>query len=181
MSKIWKTPVSIPDWVEVSIDKNLIVVKWPKWELSYNFPEQVSISNEDWKLIFAVSDISYWNYRWLTRSLVNNMITWVTSWYEIKLLILWVWFSAKVEWKKLILNLWFSHPVSYSIMDWVDVNVDKDPKWNPLLIVSWIDKQAVWQTATQIRAFKKPEPYKWKWIRYVDEVVKMKAWKTAKK
>ncbi len=181
MSKIWKTPIVIPAWVDVKINDCLITVKGPKWELSYSFPKEVAISQEDSNLIFSLHDELYWNYWWLARSLVNNMVEWVIKWYEIKLLILWVWFSAKVEWKKLLLNLGFSHPVVYDIIDWILITVDKDPKWNPLVVISGIDKQAVWQTAAQIRALKKPEPYKWKWIRYIDEVVKMKAWKTAKK
>ncbi len=183
MSKIWKTPVKIPEWVSVTIDdaKKYIKVVGPKWELEYTYPSVVSIEQKDALLVFNIESEEYKNYWGLVRSLVNNMIEWVYKWYEKKLLILWVWYWAKLEWKDLVLSLGFSHPIRYTIPEWITVVVDKDPKWNPLLIISGIDKQLVWQVAAKIRDYKRPEPYKWKWIRYLWEVIKMKAWKTAKK
>lgn len=79
------------------------------------------------------------------------------------------------------MQLGFSHPVNYPIPEGINIQVDKDPKGNPLLIIEGIDKQLVGETTAKIRDFKRPEPYKGKGIRYLGEVVKMKAGKSAKK
>ncbi len=181
MSKIWKSSISIPDGVTITVSWQSVTVVWPKWQLSYTVLDCITIQKDDTSISFSIwndEDKKFWG---LTRTLVANMVEWVVSWYEKKLLILGVWFAAKVEGTNLILNVWFSHPVSYAIASWITLTVDKDPKWNPTLLVSWIDKQLVWQTAAQIRDIKRPEPYKWKGIRYANEIVKMKAWKTSKK
>lgn len=181
MSRIWKKPINIPSWVEVKIDWNSIIVKWPKGQLIQKLLEQVKIDIIDNQIKVSVISDEYKNLWWLYRTLINNMINWVTNWYEKKLLVIWVWYWAKLQWKKLILNLGFSHPVEYNIPEWVQISVEKDVKWNDVITIKGIDKQLVWQVAAQIRDLKRPEPYKWKWIRYIDEVVKQKVWKQSKK
>jgi large subunit ribosomal protein L6 len=91
------------------------------------------------------------------------MIVWVSNWYELNL------------------SLWFSHPVLFPIPAWVAVATEKDVKGNDILTLTSINKELLWKFASDLRLLKKPEPYKGKWIRYFDEVVKIKAWKTAKK
>ena len=185
MSRIGKLPITIPWGVEVKIHDREIVIKWPKGELKYNFLKDVIVEvvendknkqievelNEWW-------DVKFW---WLTRSLIANMVEWVTKWYEKKLMVLWVWFGAKLEWNKLVLSLGLSHKVNYEWPKEVKITAEKAPKWEDILTITWIDKQKVWEIASKIRSFKKPEVYKWKWIRYIDEVIKLKAWKTWKK
>ena len=181
MSRIGKTPVTIPSWVNVSVDGLKVTVNWPKWTLSFEHRPEINVKIE-WDLILVSKKtddkFTAWLY-WLTRTLIQNMVDWVTKWFEKRLQIIWVWFSAKVQWSKLNLTLWFSHPVEVDIEEWITVAMDQKEK--NLIIVSGIDKQKVWQFSANIRRLKKPEPYKWKWIRYVDEYVLRKAWKSAAK
>ena len=181
MSRIWKLPITLPDWVEVSIKDNTVKVKWPKGELSYSYPEYVKVSENEWIINVEVESSDYNNLWWLVRSLINNMVVWVKDWFTKKLEIIWVWYNAKIEWKSIVLNLWYSHPIKYDIPEWIQASVDKDSKWNILLTISWVDKQLVWQVAANIRFLRLPEPYKGKWVRYQWETVKIKVWKTAKK
>ena len=181
MSKIWKTPINIPDNVTVDISWNRIVISWPKGEQSLDFVSCVNIEKNENIIQLSVSSDKYYNYRWLTRSLVANIVEWVSKWFEKKLMILWVWFTSEVKWDELELNVWYSHKVQFPIPKWITITVEKDPKWHPIVTVQWIDKQLVGQTSAKIRDIRKPEPYKWKWIRYLHESVKMKAWKSGKK
>ena len=109
------------------------------------------------------------------------MVEWVTHWYEKKLLIMWVWYGAKLEWQNLILSIGFSHKVKFPIPSSIQIRVEQDPKWNTVLTLNGIDKQYLWEIASNIKALKKPEPYKWKWIRYFDQFIKLKPGKAAKK
>ncbi len=181
MSRIWKLPVSLPEWVTAELNGSEIKVTWPKWNLSYVFPSEVDVELSDSAINFSISSDENKNLWWLVRSIVNNMVEWVNNWFEKSLLVIWVWYSAKVEWNTVVLNLWYSHPINFKLPEWVTAAVDKDSKWNIILKVMWIDKQVVWQVAANIRELRMPEPYKWKWIRYQWEHVKMKVWKTAKK
>lgn len=181
MSRIWKLPVNVPADVNVNITDKTIVVKWPKWELSYTFPEQVNVVNSDNIITVSVVSDEFKNLWGLVRSLIFNMVVWVTQWYSKKLIVIWVWYNVKLEWKKLVLNLWYSHPIDYPLPDWISANVEKDPKGNTILTIEWINNQIVWQVAANIRSLRLPEPYKGKWVRYEWEVIKLKAWKTAKK
>ncbi len=183
MSRIGRKPVIIPEGVNVDVktEERYIKVKWPKGELEYRWPKWVIVSLEENKVVVNVEDEDYKNLWWLVRTLINNMVEGVTKWFEKRLVVVWVWYSAKVQGKKLVLNLWYSHPIEYEIPEGITITTEKDQKWNDIIVVSWIDKQLVWQTAAVIRSFRKPEPYKWKGIRYIDEVIKLKAWKQAKK
>ena len=181
MSRIWKLPIEIVDWVEISIKDNKITVKWPKWELNYSYPYWVKVEKEEKLLKVSVISDNYKNLWWLVRTLVFNMIEWVTKWFEKKLLILWVWFNWKSQWQKLTLNLWFSHQIMYEVPSELKLDMEKTPKWEDVIIISGIDKQKVWEVAAKIRNFRKPEVYKGKWIRYIDEYVKLKPWKAAAK
>jgi large subunit ribosomal protein L6 len=181
MSRIWKNPIKILSWIEVNLVWNNIVVKWQKWQLSYDFPQGVNVV-VDWDMInVSVESNQYKNYWGLVRTLIANMIEWVTNGFKKELLVIWVWYNAKMQWKELVLSLWLSHPVNYQAPAWIDVTVDKWPKWVPLIRIEGIDKQKVWEITAKIRAFRKPEPYKGKGIRYIDEVIKLKQWKKAGK
>ncbi len=181
MSRIWKLPVTIPTWVTVSIENAIVTATWPKWNLSYTSRPEIDIKIENDSVIVERKNdekFTMWLHG-LTRTLVANMITWVTKWFEKKLQILWVWYSYRIQWSNIVLSLWYSHPVNVKIWEWIDVKIDDKAK--DILTVSWIDKQKVWEFAAQIRKLKKPEPYKWKWIRYLWEYVRKKAWKAAAK
>ncbi len=181
MSRIGKNPIQIPSNVEVKLNWKVVVVKWPKWELSYTYPDGVLVKIDDNKIIVSIESDEYRNYWWLVRTLIANMVEGVTIWFKKELLVIWVGYNAKLQWNKLVLSLGFSHPIEFEIPKWVTITVDKAPKAQALIRVEWIDKQFVWEVASKIRAFKKPEPYKGKGIRYINEEVKLKQGKTAGK
>jgi len=181
MSRIWKLPILLPDWVEVTINWQYIVVKWPKWQLDYTCPKWTEIKLVDKEVLTSIISEEHKNLWGLVRTLIDNMVVWVTQWYEKKLHVLWVWYNVKVNWNKITLNLWYSHPIEYVLPDWISASSVKDPKWNDILSIAWIDKQKVWEVTAKIITFRPPEVYKWKWVRYFGQVIKLKAGKTSKK
>ena len=183
MSRIWKLPVTLLEGVSYTYDSETrwIVVKGPKWSLERTIPEWVWLSEEDWVLTFSLEVPSAKALRWLTRSLVYNMIEGVHTGYEKKLQVIGVWYNAKVQWKTLLLNLGYSHPIHHELPELITATVEKDPKWNDMVVLQSIDKQLLGEQAAKIRAYRKPEPYKGKWVRYLWEYIKMKAGKTAAK
>ena len=181
MSRIGKLPIEIPEKVEVLLEKNTIKTKGPLWELSFSFSDLVSVKKEENILNVKPLDDSkeantLW---WTTRSIINNMVEWVSKGYKKSLEINWVWYKFEVQWNKIVLSIWYSHKVDVVVPTWLKAELDQKQK--NILHISWIDKQFVWQFASKIKALKKPEPYKWKWIKYVWEYVRRKAWKTGSK
>jgi len=181
MSKIGKKPIAIPEGVDVNIDKNLIKVKWPKGELQFEKLDCVKVTKKDTEVVCSIDDDDNKKFWGLTRTLIFNMIEGVVNGYEKKLLIMWVGYGVQQQWNKLVLSLGFSHKVDFQVPDEVSVVVEQDPKWNSIITLKSIDKQKVWEVAAKIRSLRKPEPYKGKGVRYFDEVVKLKAGKTAGK
>jgi len=181
MSKIGKKPIIIKAGVDVKIDKQNIIIKGPKWELSYKLLDSVNAKVEDNHIVISITDNEKGNLWGLTRTLVSNIMDGVSDWFVKKLLLIWVGYSAKKEWNWILFALWLSHKVKFDIPSSIQFEVEQDIKGNYVITLSSIDKQYLWEVAAKIRDLKKPEPYKWKWIRYFDEVIKIKAWKTAKK
>lgn len=182
MSKIGKKVITIPSGVDISVDNNgKVSVKWPKGQLSYTLLPWVSAIIADNQITVSVDSEEKKNLRWLSRTLIDNMVEGVTKWFEKKLLVMWVWYSAKLEGKNIKFTLGLSHPVFFSIPDGIEVKIEQDVKWNYIITLNGIDKQYLGEVTANIRALKIPEPYKWKWIRYFDEVIKLKAGKSAKK
>lgn len=178
MSRVGKLPISIPDGVTVTAAENIITVKGPKGALTMTSHRHVSLTVDGAAATITVkhpdqqSDRALWG---LTRMLLANMIIGVTTGFEKKLEINGVGFRAAVSGQKITLNLGFSHPVEFPIPDGVTVAVEKN-----VVTVAGIDKQLVGQVAADIRALKKPEPYKGKGIKYIDEVIRRKAGKVVK-
>ena len=180
MSRIWRTPVQITDGVTLEITQNLVKTKWPKWELSFATADFISIEVKDKNLAYVtVSDEddrkqrAFWG---LTRSLLNNMIEWVSRWFTKTLEINGVWYKFEIKWtQNLTLSVGFSHKVEMSAPTGIELKMDGKKK--NVMHISWIDKQLVGEFSAKIRAVKKPEPYKWKWIKYIDEHVRRKAGK----
>lgn len=181
MSKIGKKEILIPAWVQVTLSGNVVHVKWPKGQLSLHLIEGVTVEISAERIIVKVNSDEIKNLWWLTRTLIANMVQGVSQGYQKKLLILWVGYWAKVQGNIVQLNLGFSHPVKIELPPVVKVVAEKDTKGNDILVFDSIDKQMLWQVVAKIRSIKSPEPYKWKGIRYIDEVIKLKAGKTAKK
>lgn len=178
MSRIGKLPIKLSDKIEVVLAWNNVSVKWPLWLLSFDYSKNVIIIKEwDSLELKPVWDES-WAIWGTTRSIIANMVEWVTNWFKKSLEISWVWYKFEVQDSNIILNIWFSHKVEMLIPDWLSVKADE--KLKNTIHITWIDKQLVWEFASKIRAKKKPEPYKWKWIKYVWEIIRRKAWKTGK-
>ena len=176
MSRIGKQPIPLPDEVEVSIDGRRVTVKGPKGEVSNLIPEAVEVSIEDGHVIVAREGEESRDraLHGLARTLVANMVEGVTSGYTRRLEIVGVGYRAEASAGKVRLSLGFSHPIEYAVPPGVEVATPA-----PTVIeVRGADKQAVGQTAADLRGFRPPEPYKGKGIRYEGEVVRRKAGKT---
>ena len=169
MSRIANAPVSLPSGVEVTLDGQLVKVKGSKGELQWNVHELVTVKQEDAAIKVSANDSSKQAVALAgtTRALVNNMVTGVTNGFEKKLTIIGVGYRAQAQGQKLNLTLGFSHPVVYEVPEGIKVETPS----NTEIVVSGIDKQKVGQVAAEIRAYRKPEPYKGKGVRYADEYV----------
>ena len=179
MSRIGKNPIPIPSGVTVKIDGNTSVVKGPKGEHTQHIPEGLSFDQKDGQLTVSRPDDTkpIRAKHGLVRALIANQVHGVTEGFEKKLEIIGVGYRAAVKGKVLDLQLQFSHPVNYPIP--ADVSITCTD--NTHITVAGIDKQRVGQVAAEIRAYRKPEPYKGKGIRYVGEYVVRKAGKAAGK
>ena len=172
MSRIANAPVDLPSGVEVTLSGSSIKVKGSKGEFEWNTHESVSVNQEEEQLKVTTNESSKsaTAIAGTTRALLNNMVTGVTSGFEKKLAIVGVGYRAQAQGQKLNLTLGFSHPVVYEVPAGIKVETPS----NTEITVSGIDKQKVGQVAAEIRAYRKPEPYKGKGVRYVDEYVARK-------
>ena len=179
MSRIGKTPISIPTSVDIAIDGANIEVKGPKGSLNLVLTEGISLTQEDESLIVHRENDERQSkaLHGLTRSLINNMVIGVTEGYSKQLELVGVGYRVQAKGKtNLEFQLGFSHPVNVSAPDGIEFDVPSPTELN----ISGIDKQIVGQVAADIRALKKPEPYKGKGIRYAGERIIRKAGKAVK-
>jgi len=177
MSRVGKQPITIPNGVEVKISEDSIVVKGSKGELSSPLFAGLSAIVEDGMLKISCDDVSNKKLNGnfgLARALAANNIVGVSKGFEKALELRGVGYRAQVQGQKLNLSLGFSHPVIYEVPAGVEAKVDKSQ-----VIISGIDKQQVGQVAAEIRAYRPPEPYKGKGVRYVGEYIAMKEGKKA--
>lgn len=179
MSRIGKMPIALLEKVEVTIVDNNIKVKGPLWELSFDFSDKVKVAKEENSIIVTPVDDSASALWGTTRSIINNLVIWVSEGYKKSLEINWVGYKFEVSGQKLILSIGFSHKVDVAVPAWLKVEMDAKAK--NVLHISGADKQLVWEFASKIRSKKKPEPYKGKWIKYVWEHIVRKAGKTGSK
>ncbi|RUO23058.1 50S ribosomal protein L6 [Aliidiomarina minuta] len=172
MSRVAKAPVAIPAGVEVTLQGQEVTVKGAKGSMTRVFNNAVAITNADEQLSFEPREgaANGWAQAGTARALVNNMVQGVTQGYERKLLLQGVGYRAQAQGKNLNLNLGFSHPVSYEIPEGITVDTPTQTE----VVVKGADKQLVGQVAANIRAYRKPEPYKGKGVRYADEQVRRK-------
>lgn len=181
MSRIGNLPIEIPSGITVEVKGNTVVVRGSAGELSQEIDPRIKVEiNENVITVSRTSEIKeVKSLHGLSRSLIANMIEGVEKGYEKKLEILGVGYRAQVSGKKITLSLGFSHPVEYTAPEGITIEQDQENK--NILSIKGIDKQKVGQVAAEIRAFKKPEPYKGKGIRYQGEYVRRKAGKAASK
>lgn len=177
MSRIGKLPIQVPSGVTITVDDSSVTVEGPKGKLSQALVPGVEIKQEDGILTVTRQNDEAQNRarHGLIRSLIHNMVVGVTTGFSKQLEINGVGYRANMSGDKLNMQLGFSHDVVYQAPSGVQLKVEKN-----LITVSGISKQQVGQTAAEIRSFKKPEPYKGKGIKYVDEHIIRKSGKSGK-
>lgn len=177
MSKIGKKPVKLPENVEVNISDGGVVVKGPRGELSIDKPKEIKVEIKDGEIFFENkgNKKSGKEMHGTIRALVSNMVKGVTEGWEKKLELVGTGYRAEVSGKKLIITIGYSHPVEMEAPEGIEINADKTN-----ITISGIDKEKVGEFAAKVRSIRKPEPYKGKGIKYIDEVVRRKPGKAAK-
>ncbi len=179
MSRIGRMPIAVPAGVTVDIaENNHVTVKGPKGTLERTLPTEMEIKLEGSEVtVTRPNDIKKMkSLHGLTRTLINNMVIGVTEGYTKELEVNGVGYRASKSGKDLTLNLGFSHPVVMTDPEGLESKVEGNK-----IIISGIDKEKVGQFAAEIRDKRRPEPYKGKGIKYVDEVIRRKVGKTGKK
>ncbi len=177
MSRIANNPVELPSGVEFSLAENIVTIKGSKGQMQHNLHPLVSVSQDGSQLKMVKNDDSKSANALVgtTRALLQNIVTGVTVGYERKLTIIGVGYRAQVQGKVLDLTLGFSHPVKFEIPEGITIETPSQTE----IVIKGIDKQQVGQVAAIIRAYRPPEPYKGKGVRYSDEhVVRKEAKKT---
>lgn len=170
MSRVANNPVTVPSGVEVKLEGQALSVKGSKGALQMTIDSGVQVNHEDNTLTFTVKDAGSVAMSGTTRALVNNMVVGVSDGFERKLVLNGVGYRAAVQGKKLNLTLGFSHPVEYELPEGISAETPSQTE----IVLKGIDKQALGQAAAEIRAFRPPEPYKGKGVRYADEYVRRK-------
>ena len=172
MSRVAKNPVAIPSGVEVVISDTEIAVKGPLGSLRQALTGQVSVDREGDTLVCKARE-GVVNSRAMSgtvRALLNNMVTGVSKGFERKLTLVGVGYRAQAQGDKLNLSLGFSHPVVHQMPAGVKVETPTQTE----ILIKGVDKQQVGQVAAEVRAYRSPEPYKGKGVRYADEAVVLK-------
>lgn len=172
MSRIAKAPVIIPNGVDIKLEDNNIVVKGSKGQLSFSFNPTVTINVTDnlIQMQWNKDDRKAVAQAGTTRAVVNNMIVGVSAGFEKKLTLIGVGYRAQAKENILNLTLGYSHPIDFEVPAGISVETPSQTE----VVIKGSDKQQVGQVAAKIRAYRPPEPYKGKGVRYVDEVVAKK-------
>jgi len=176
MSRVGKKAIAIPNDVKVALDKNIVRVEGPKGKLEHSVPSPITVKveNNQVKVECPTATKIDMSLHGLTRTIINNMIKGVVNGYQKELEIRGVGYKAQIAGKNLNVTLGFSHPIDYPIPEGVTIEMPKPTQ----IIIKGIDKVKVGKVAAELRSYYKPEPYKGKGIRFVNEFVKHKAGKT---
>ncbi|MFN2308188.1 MAG: 50S ribosomal protein L6 [Gammaproteobacteria bacterium] len=172
MSRVAKKPIELPKGVEIAVDGNRVTVKGPKGSLHQEIHNSVELKQDGNILAFSArSEMpTAWAHAGTARALINNLITGVSKGFERKLELVGVGYRAQAQGKNLNLTLGFSHPVVYAVPEGITIETPSQTE----IIVRGSDKQVVGQVAADIRAYRPPEPYKGKGVKYSDEVIMRK-------
>ncbi|HEX8873003.1 MAG TPA: 50S ribosomal protein L6 [Nitrosospira sp.] len=172
MSRVGRNPIPVPANVEVTLSTSEVSVKGPLGTLRRPLVSDISVEHEGGKLVVKATDNSKQANAMsgTTRALLANMVKGVTTGFEKKLTLVGVGYRAQAAGDVLNLTLGFSHPVAHKMPEGVKVETPSQTE----VVIKGIDKQQVGQVAAEVRAYRKPEPYKGKGVRYTDEVIVMK-------
>lgn len=181
MSRIGKKPIELPKGVDITIDGSTVIVKGPKGELTRSFDPRMTVTREDGQIIVkrGTDENKERALHGLTRALLNNMVTGVSTGYSkvLEISVESVGYRAEMASGNLVLNLGYSHPINYPAPEGITFTADSKTR---TITVSGIDKELVGEIAARVRKLRPPEPYKGKGIRYRGEVVKLKPGKAGK-
>ena len=180
MSRIGKLPITVPAGVEVKIGaENEVTIKGAKATLTRKLHKDMIIKNEGGQIVVErpSEEKMHKALHGLTRTLINNMVIGVTEGFTKELEINGVGYRAQMQGKTLVLNLGYSHPVEYTAVEGITIEVPSPNK----IIVKGANKEVVGETAAKIREYRMPEPYKGKGIKYIDEVIRRKEGKAGAK
>jgi large subunit ribosomal protein L6 len=184
MSRVGKAPISIPSGVTIDISKgNMVTVKGPKGAISEQMDADLSIGIEDGILSVnrPTDSKRHRSVHGLTRALINNMVEGVSTGFTREMELVGVGYRVENKGQMLILTLGYSHPIYFILPNEVKVETKMEKGQTPRIILQSHDKQLIGQICAKIRTFRKPEPYKGKGIRFVGEIIRRKAGKTAGK
>ena len=183
MSRIGKKPISIPKGVTITVKDSVVTVKGPKGELSQEIDRDITIEITETELIVGrpTEQIRHRAMHGLYRSLISNLVHGVTVGYTKDLELVGVGFKAVHAGNILDLALGYSHNIIFEVPSELKVNTTTEKGQNPKIFLEGSDKQLIGQVAAKIRGLRKPEPYKGKGVRYVNEIVRRKAGKAAGK
>jgi len=172
MSRIAKAPVSIPSGVDIKLDGNKMTAKGSKGQLSFDFNPSISMEITDnvIQMLWDKNDKSATAQAGTARAIVSNMVTGVSAGFEKKLTLIGVGYRAQAKGDSLSLSLGFSHPVEFQVPAGITVETPSQTE----ILVKGSDRQLVGEVAAKIRAYRPPEPYKGKGVRYADEHVARK-------
>ncbi len=170
MSRVAKNPIPVPAGVEVAIKAQNIAVKGKKGGLEITLHKTVEVKNENNTITFEPRTRAADAMAGTMRALVNNMVVGVTNGFEKKLELVGVGYRAQAQGKMLSLTLGFSHPVEYPVPEGITIETPSQTE----VLIKGVDKQRVGQVAAEIRAYRPPEPYKGKGIKYAGEIVARK-------
>jgi len=182
MSRIGKLPISIPSGVTVTVNPdNSVTVKGPKGELHQKVDPDIKIENSNGKLVLSrpTDQKRHRSLHGLYRSLIHNMITGVSKGFTIQQEVVGVGFKAESKGQLLDLSLGYSHDIDFQLPPEVKVEAKTERRSNPVITLTSADKQLIGQVAAKIRALRKPEPYKGKGVKFVNETLRKKAGKSA--
>ena len=172
MSRVGKAPIAVPEKVDVNITGSEVSVKGPLGTLKHLFGDKIAVAHEGNQLLITPTDgsIAANAMSGTARALIANMVNGVTKGFERKLTLVGVGYRAQAAGQVLNLTLGFSHPVAHKMPEGIKVVTPTQTE----IVITGIDKQRVGQVAAEVRAYRKPEPYKGKGVRYADEVIVMK-------
>ena len=170
MSRVGKSPIELPEGVEAEVTEVGVRVKGRKGELTVPLRDDVEVEQNGNELLFKANSREGWAMAGTTRALVDNVVQGVNNGWEKKLELMGVGYRAQARGSKLTMQLGFSHPVDYEIPTGLEISTPSQTE----IVVSGVDKQLVGQASAEIRAYRPPEPYKGKGVRYAGERVRRK-------
>jgi large subunit ribosomal protein L6 len=182
MSRIGKLPIKLPSGVSVTVKPdNTVIVKGPKGELAQQVNPDIRIEVVDNQVLVArpTEQKRHKAMHGLYRALINNMVQGVSNGYKIEMEVVGVGYKAEAKGQVLELSLGYSHDIHFQLPDEVKVEARTERRSNPIITLTSSNKQLIGQVAAKIRSFREPEPYKGKGIKFVGEVLRKKAGKSA--